>query len=95
MSERTEAWMRIVVAIVSGIILGLWKIAVQVVSIIHWFYVVFLGKRNRDLAEFCNSWNTQIYRYIRYMTFATNTRPFPFSEMGKVIEPIEFKANKK
>lgn len=89
MSERKEAWMRIVVGIISGIILGLWKIVVEVASIIHWFYVLFAGKRSKDLAEFCNSWNTQIYRYIRYMTFSTNARPFPFSDMGGVLQPVE------
>lgn len=94
MSERTEALMRIVVAIVSGIILGLWKIVVQVVVIIHWFYVIFAGKRSKDFAEFCNLWNTQAYRYIRYMTFASNTRPFPFSGLGKVMEPVELKEEK-
>ena len=92
MSERTEALMRIVVGIISGIILGLWKIVAEIVSIIHWFYVMFAGKRSRDLAEFCNAWNTQVYRYIRYMTFSTNARPFPFSEIGSVLHPVEIKA---
>ena len=89
MSERTEALMRIVVGIVFGIILGLWKIVIQVVAVLHWFYVIFTGKRSRDLAEFCNLWNTQAYRFIRYMTFSANTRPFPFSDLGAVMHPVE------
>ena len=94
MSERTEAFMRIVVAIVSGIILGLWKIVIQLVVILHWFYVIFSGKRSKDFAEFCNLWATQAYRFIRYMTFATNARPFPFSDLGNVVEPVELKSAK-
>ena len=94
MSERTEALMRILVAIVYGIILGIWKIVTEIVAIVHWFYVIFSGKRSRDLAEFCNLWTTQAYRFIRYMTFATNTRPFPFSDLGNVIEPVELKTEK-
>ena len=76
MPERKEAWMRIVVGIISGIILGLWKIVVEAASIIHWFYVLLAGKRSKGLAEFCNAWNTQIYRFVRYITFSTNSRPF-------------------
>ena len=91
MSERTEALMRIVVGIISGIILGIWKIIVELVSIVHWFYVIFTGKRSRDLAEFANIWVTQAYRFIRYMTFTTNTRPFPFSDLGAVLHPAELK----
>jgi len=90
MSERTEAFIRIVVAVISGLILGLWKSIIQIVIIIHWIYVVFSGKRNKELAEFCNLWNTQIYRYIRYLTFTTNERPFPFTGMGKLRDEVIF-----
>ena len=95
MSERTEALMRIIVGIVSGIIIGVWKILVDITSIIHWIYVLFTGKRSKALAEFCNNWATQVYRLVRYMTFATNSRPFPFSELGSVIHPVEIKKQKK
>ncbi|MBI2657156.1 DUF4389 domain-containing protein [Candidatus Woesearchaeota archaeon] len=95
MSERKEAWMRILVGIISGILLGLWKILVQVISIFHWFYVVFSGKRSRGIAEFCNTWTTQAYRFIRYMTFTTNSRPFPFSDMGNEMHPVEMENKKK
>ena len=94
MSERTEALMRIVVGIVSGIILGLWKLLIEILAIFHWFYVLFAGKRNRSLAEFSNLWTTQAYRFIRYMTFTTNSRPFPFSDLGKALQPVEMKYQK-
>src|SRR3989344_8146646 len=93
MSERKEAFMRIVIGIVSGIIIGLWKAVVEVISIFHWFYVLFTNKRSRDIAEFCNLWTTQAYRFIRYMTFTTNSRPFPFSDLGNVLHPVEMKKN--
>lgn len=97
MSERKEAWMRIIVAIVSGIILALWKTLVIVLSIFHWIYVIFSNKRSKGIAEFCNLWATQAYRFIRYTTFTTNSRPFPFSELGEELHPVEVnkKINKK
>lgn len=94
MSERKEALMRILVGIVSGIIIGIWKLVVDLVSIFHWFYVIFTGKRNKGIAEFCNLWTTQVYRFVRYMTFTTNSRPFPFSDIGSALHPVEIK-NKK
>ncbi len=94
MSERKEAWMRIVIGIISGIILGLWKLLVEVLSIFHWFYVLFKGKRSKSLADFSNVWTTQAYRYVRYMTFTTNSRPFPFSDLGDVLHPIDIKGKK-
>lgn len=82
--ERKEAWFRIIVLIVSGIILGVWKALVSILSIVNWFIVVFSGKRNRELAMFCEYWNTEIYKFIRYITFVSNKRPFPFSKMERM-----------
>lgn len=94
MPERTEALMRIAVGIISGIIIGVWKILVSLIIIIHWFYVLFAGKRSKTLAEFCNLWAAQVYRLIRYMAFATNSRPFPFSELGNAMQPVDIKQQK-
>ena len=84
MSERTEALMRIPIGIISGIILGLWKGLIQILAIVHWFIVLFTDKRNKGLAEFCHIWNCQVYIFLKYMTFASNKRPFPFESLGKV-----------
>ena len=84
LSERQEAWFRIIVLIVSGIILSIWKILVQILAIVNWFITIFSGKRNKDFATFCEYWNTEIYKFMRYMTFVSNKRPFPFSNMEKI-----------
>lgn len=95
MSERKEAFMRILVLIVSGIMLGLWKIVVQLATIFHWIYVVFSGKRSRKIADFCNLWITQAYRFLRYMTFTTNERPFPFSDLEDAMHDVHMNGKKK
>ncbi|MBT6774898.1 DUF4389 domain-containing protein [Candidatus Woesearchaeota archaeon] len=83
MSERTEALMRIVVGIVSGIIIGVWKIFIKILVIVNVLIALFTGKRNKDVAELCEIWNTQFYIFLRYMTFVSNKRPFPFSSLEK------------
>ncbi len=82
--EKTEAWFRILVLIITGIILVLWKYLIIALIVINWFITVFSGKRNRDIAEFCEYWNTEVYNYIEYITFMTNKRPFPFSNMKRI-----------
>jgi len=82
--ERKEAWMRIIVAIVSGIILYLWGYVVCFLSIVNWLIALFSGRRNKGMAEFCEYWNTEYYKFTRYLTSVTNKRPFPFSEMEKL-----------
>lgn len=83
MRERKEAWMRIVVGIVSGIVLEIWRAFVVVLAVINWIYTIFSGKRLRDLAKMSEIWNTQKYVFMRYMTFVTNERPFPFESLTK------------
>jgi hypothetical protein len=75
--------MRIPIGIISGIVLSIWKILVTFLALINFVVTLFSGKRNKGIAAFCEIWNTQIYVYIRYMTFVTNDRPFPFENMDK------------
>ena len=83
MGERVEALLRIVVGLVSGFILTIWKILIIIIGIINWIIVIFSGKRNKKLAEISEIWNTQTYSYLRYMTFVSNKRPFPFDAIAK------------
>ncbi len=82
--ERKEAWFRILVFIIGGIILAVWSVIVKILSIINWLIAVITGKRSRSLAMFCEYWNSEVYKFLKYMTFVTNTRPFPFNKVGKL-----------
>ncbi len=84
MSEKKEAWFRIIVLIISGIILKIWAGLVGILAVIHWFIVIFSGKRNKELAMFSEYWNTESYKFVRYLTFVSNKRPFPFTSMGRI-----------
>lgn len=83
-SERKEAWFRILVLIISGIILSVWKVLVIIIAVINWLITVFSGKRDKALAEFSEYWNTESYKFSRYLTSVCNTRPFPFTEMERM-----------
>jgi hypothetical protein len=82
--EKKEAWFRILVLIVTGIILTVWRSLIIILVIINWFIVLFSGRRNKELALFCEYWNTEWYKFIRYITFVSNKRPFPFSKMERI-----------
>lgn len=87
--ERKEAWMRIIVLIVSGIVLGVWRYFIIVLGIINFFYAVFKAKRMKNLAEMSEVWNTQWYVFQRYMIFESNFRPFPFTKLQKNMSKFE------
>lgn len=89
MGERLEVLMRIVVAIVTGIILAVWKILIQLFFIINFIWTLIAGKRIKELADLSEIWNTQWYVFIRYMNFVTNRRPFPFTPIAKSISKFK------
>ena len=88
-SERKEGWFRILALIISGIVLGVWAYLIWVLGIINFFITIVSGKRNKGLAEFCEQWNTEYYRMIRYLTFVTNERPFPFTPLATKISKFK------
>ena len=91
MVERSEVFMRIVVIIVTGIILGAWRYFIIVLFIVNWFYTLFAGKRLKELAELSEIWNSQWYIFKRYLIFVTNKRPFPFGKLEKRMSKFDSK----
>ena len=84
LTERKEAWFRIIVLIVSGIILELWGYLIVVLAVINWLITIFSGKRNKGIANFSEYFNTELYKFARYLTFVNNERPFPFSDLQRM-----------
>ena len=62
--ERQEAWMRLVVLVVTGIIVGVWAYLTYALMIIHWLIMVFSGRRNKDLADFIEYWNIAFRKFF-------------------------------
>mgnify|MGYP001595635716 FL=1 len=83
-SEKEEALMRIVVGVVSGIILYVWFWLILVLAIINFFITLFSGKRKENIARFSEYWNTETYKFSRYITFVSNIRPFPFTNIEEM-----------
>jgi hypothetical protein len=88
-NERKEALMRILVVIVTGIILSVWSILFRLFLILNFIITLFTGKRNKELAKLCEVWTTQAYTFLRYISFSTNKRPFPFNSLKKSMDKPE------
>jgi len=92
MGERIEALLRILFAIIYGLIAWIWGLLVSIIWIIHWFYVIFVGKRNQGLADFANKYVSYIYNVNRYLYFATNKRAWPLGDSElKEMETVDLK----
>lgn len=87
--ERLEALMRILVLIVSGTILAVWRFFIYIIVFVHIIYVLIAGKRMKNLAILSETWNTQWYIFQKYIIFLDNRRPFPFGKLEKNMDEFE------
>lgn len=74
---------RLLVFFISGIVLYVWTYATLIILIVNWFIVLFSGKKNNDLGIFVNYYALEITRFVKYTSFQTNEKPFPFTELKK------------
>ena len=50
--------------------------------------MLIADKRSLAIAEFANNWVTYLYRFAKYMLLASDEKPFPFTPLGKDVEPV-------
>ncbi|MFH1503365.1 MAG: DUF4389 domain-containing protein [Candidatus Diapherotrites archaeon] len=84
--NKREIWMRIPVFIVSGFILNVWGFFILCFAIVQFVLILVENKKNEELLKMCNSFNMQVYIFMRYITFVSEKRPFPFGDLEKEIE---------
>ena len=81
--------MRIIVLVVTGIILSVWRYLIVLFVLINFIWTLISGKRIREIAELSEIWNTQWYLFSRYIIFQSNVRPFPFTSLAKNISKFK------
>ena len=83
-SERKEVFFRILVIVISGIILSIWSYLTYILVFVNWLIALFAGHRNKELAEFIEYWNSEMYLFARYLSGVSNERPFPFNDLRRI-----------
>lgn len=87
--EKREAWMRIPIFIISGIILEIWGFFIFCFAIVQLILVLINGRREKELLKMCHVYLVQLYIFVKYVTFLSEKRPFPFSDIEKEINEEE------
>ena len=75
-SRRT--WMRLLFMVICCILVSLASMVGSAVVIFSFLWVLFTGNVNRELREVGQSLATYIYQNLRFLTFNTEEKPFPF-----------------
>ena len=74
-----EAWTRGLFMLMFFILLQLAKIVAGVVVVLQFLFTIFTTQTNENLLRFGGSLSRYIYQAWSYLTYNSDTRPFPFA----------------
>ena len=87
--KSRSTWLRLFFMIVIAFLYGVSRVVVGAVVVVQFFWVLFTGKTNQSLEGFGQSLATYTYQIIRYLTFGSDERPFPFDADWPVGPPAD------
>lgn len=89
--KSRSTWLRLFFMCVMVLLYGVSRVVVAAIVLIQFFTLLFKGTTNEPLKELGQSLATYTYQILRYLTFNTEERPYPFDlEWPK--QPSEFGA---
>lgn len=80
----SSIWIRGFFMILYFIVSQIVRFLILVISVFQFIYSVIVGQPNDKLLNFSKGLGGYIYQIALFLTFNTNTKPYPFSEWGDV-----------
>lgn len=82
-----DTWLRFVYLVMFGVVFYLCSMLAFACSVFQFLAKLFSGSSFEGLSEFGDSLATYLSQVIRYMTFASDEKPFPFAPLpGKKVD---------
>jgi hypothetical protein len=85
MDERKEGLLRILIAFVSGLIFYFWGWLILILTIINLVYVLISKTKIKEFNAFCDEFSKELNVFVKYITFISDDRPFPFKTIFKKV----------
>lgn len=73
-----STWLRLIFMIICGFLWGISRVVTAAVVVIQFFYVLLSGDTNDQLKTLGHSLAIYSFEVTDYLTFNTESRPFPF-----------------
>lgn len=74
-----DLWIRGLFMILFAITYSIAELVVVLVVVVQFLIVLLTGRTNQNLQTFGNNLSIYVYQILRFETFNTDMRPFPFS----------------
>lgn len=77
LKSRTT-WLRLIFMCIFGVLISLTGMVGTAVVVLGFLWVLFTGEVNRELRQIGQAIATYMFEIVRYLTFNTDDKPFPF-----------------
>lgn len=78
--SRSSIWMRLLYMLLFTVFYSLAEVVLVAVVTFQFLITLFTGTPNGRLLKFGKSLSTYVYQVLRYLTFNSEVRPFPFGD---------------
>ena len=78
--KSPSTWLRLGFMIIYCVLIWLAILVGSVIVALGFLWLLFTGKVNEDLKQVGQRLATYTYQIVRYLTFNTDLKPFPFGE---------------
>lgn len=78
--KSRETWLRGLHILIFAVFYSIAEIVVATVVLFQFLLTLFTGEKNARLLEFGDNLTTYVYQLLRYLTFNSDTKPFPYDE---------------
>jgi hypothetical protein len=89
--KSRATWLRLFFMLVLIFLYGVSRGVLGVVVFIQFFWLLLKGEINAPLREFGQSLAIYSYQIVRYLTFNTEERPFPFDQTWPYAQRLELR----
>ena len=90
--KNPDTWKRVVLIVLFVIIAQVLELAIAVVVLFQVILTVVTGSQNEPVREFGAQLANYLYQIVRYVTYNSDERPFPFSGWPDADEPAAIPA---
>ncbi len=87
--KSSKHWLRLVFMLIFAAILQLASIAMWMLVIAQFLFSLFTGEDNINLRKFGNSLSAYIFHTLKFLSYNSEEKPFPFSDWPVIKESLE------
>ncbi len=76
--KSKSTWLRLVFMIVFALLANVAMFVTSIVVVLGFLWVLFTGETNQHLRRAGRGLSSYLYQIVRYLTYNTDDKPFPF-----------------